>query len=340
VLAQNLAFMLPGPLTTEQVDAFSARLAERHSGSENSNRPIILDKTSSDVKNLGFNNREMEWQEGLRWAAGDMLTALGVREELYPGSQRTTYHNLSEARHSFYSDTIAPEWQMIESDLEEQFRPMLPPQYRNLVFRFDTTVVEGMQEDINKMSTRELNEVKGGVRTPDEYREKRGVAPLPDGMGAKPYVPSGTLPLDAIEDDSMSDDSDGPTVTPAEAEEEVQSLALNGAQISALLELIQQVTQKLLAPETAKALIKAAFPSLTDEQINKMVDSAAAFEPALQEAAGTPLALPSGDDDERALVAEVRHLPGCGKRLPLNNVPVGYEAYCKRCNATFEVRPQ
>jgi len=29
--------------------------------------------------------------------------------------------------------------------------------------------------------------------------------------------------------------------------------------------------------------------------------------------------------------------PTCEKRLPINNVPRGTEAYCKRCNATFEV---
>jgi SPP1 gp7 family putative phage head morphogenesis protein len=29
--------------------------------------------------------------------------------------------------------------------------------------------------------------------------------------------------------------------------------------------------------------------------------------------------------------------PTCEKRLPINNVPKGTEAYCKRCNATFEV---
>jgi phage portal protein BeeE len=195
ILAQNLAFMMKGPLTSDQVESFYQRLEERHAGAQNGNRPIIVDAGAGNVQTLGFSNREMEWMEGLKCAEGDMLTALGVREELYPGSQRTTYHNLSEARQEFYGNTVSSEWEFLEAGRQERFVPMLPERYRDLVLRFDTTVVAAMQESIDAKSTRELNEVRFGVRTPDEYRAERGMAPLADGAGAQPYVPSGTTPL-------------------------------------------------------------------------------------------------------------------------------------------------
>jgi len=199
VLSQNnLAFLLKGPLSTDQVEAFYARLEQRHMGAANANRPLIVDLTSGSVDKLGFSNREMEWMEGVKWAAGDTLTALGVREELYPGSQRTTYHNLSEALQDFYRNTISSEWELLESGMNERFRPMLPPSDQGLVFKFDTTVVGAMQESINEKSNRELNEVRAGTLTPDEYRGERGRPPLEDGMGAKPYVSAGTLPLAGV----------------------------------------------------------------------------------------------------------------------------------------------
>lgn len=198
IMSPKVAFMMKGPLTDDNVEQFYARLEERHSGPENAHRPFIVDMGSGNVQNLGFTNREMEWSDGVKWAAGDVLTAFGVREELYPGSQRTTYHNLSEALQDFYRNTISSEWELLEAGMSERFRPMLPAQYRNLVFKFDTTVVGAMQESLNEKSNREINETRSGVRTPDEYRAERGMPPLPDGLGAKPYVSAGTLPLAGV----------------------------------------------------------------------------------------------------------------------------------------------
>lgn len=69
---------------------------------------------------------------------------------------------------------------------------------------------------------------------------------------------------------------------------DVQQTALNGAQIASLLAIVEQVTRKMLAPETAIAAIKASFPTLTDEQTRLMVESAASFAP-------DPASLPQGN---------------------------------------------
>jgi len=57
------------------------------------------------------------------------------------------------------------------------------------------------------------------------------------------------------------------------------ALALNGAQITSLLEIVQEVTAGQLAPEAAKAVIKAAFPSMTEEQIDSIIDESVKFTP-------------------------------------------------------------
>jgi len=63
----------------------------------------------------------------------------------------------------------------------------------------------------------------------------------------------------------------------------VQDTALNGAQVSSLLDIIDKVTQKTMSPDTAKLLIGMAFPLLDQKTIDDMVDAAAGFTPAVAE---------------------------------------------------------
>jgi hypothetical protein len=93
---------------------------------------------------------------------------------------------------------------------------------------------------------------------------------------AEALIAVGVPPADAFK-------AAGIEVTPVEAEgappvkEDVQAAALNGAQIASLLTVIQQVTAKQLSPETAKEVLRVSFPSISEDQINTLVDTAAAF---------------------------------------------------------------
>lgn len=69
----------------------------------------------------------------------------------------------------------------------------------------------------------------------------------------------------------------------AEISEAATAAALNGAQLESLLEIVRQVTTGGLAPEAAKAMIGAAFPAMTEEQIDTIVDASAAFTPTTSE---------------------------------------------------------
>ena len=196
-LIQNLAFMFQNELTQVQVDDFYRRVDERHAGSSNAQRPFLADR-GTDVKNLGLTNREMEWMAGLKWTKDDVMTATGIPEEMLPGAERTTFANRAEARRDFYQHTIASEWELLETQMQERFVPILPPEYQNLVLKFDTTIVEGMQETVDAKASRLRADLVSGAITPDEYRAEFGRQPMPDGIGAMPYVPSGTTPLSII----------------------------------------------------------------------------------------------------------------------------------------------
>ena len=57
------------------------------------------------------------------------------------------------------------------------------------------------------------------------------------------------------------------------APEDIQSTALNGAQVTALMELAQSVATGTLTPEAAKAIAAAAFPLITEDVVNRIFDN-------------------------------------------------------------------
>lgn len=134
------------------------------------------------------------------------------------------------------------------------------------------------------------------AETENYVRDAFGLPLLPKDEAGKSYYP-GSEPTTEDDGEAAPSPSNGATTNPdgspapgqipgqqgGRGGEEVQALALNGTQISSLLDLLKQVTDNQIAPETAKALIRAAFPSLAEELINTMVDSAEKFEAEKEE---------------------------------------------------------
>lgn len=107
---------------------------------------------------------------------------------------------------------------------------------------------------------------------------------------------------------------------------DVQATALNGTQISSLLDIITQVVEKQLPPEAAKAVINAAFPTLKDEQIDGMLNPLLNFTPEPKatpgfDEDGMPLAAKpdDGEDDDAAKddKGEKPPVPGAKKVVPI-----------------------
>lgn len=63
---------------------------------------------------------------------------------------------------------------------------------------------------------------------------------------------------------------------------DIQKTALNGAQLQAVNDAISKVSSKQLSPEAAKQMLYIALPLTPQDQINKMIDAASAFEPAVE----------------------------------------------------------
>ena len=155
VLVSNLAFFLDALTDDTDIALFHERIADRYSGTENAQRPLVV-KGPGSVQNLGISNRDMEFIQGIQLAKEHVADIYGVPEEMYAGAQHPTFSNREAAIKDFYANTVTQEWDLLASEMQEQFVPTLPRGYRDVVLRFDTAEIAEMQESLTDRSNREV----------------------------------------------------------------------------------------------------------------------------------------------------------------------------------------
>ena len=157
ILTSSLAFFLGEMARPEDVELFQERLADRYSGIGNAQRPIVTTGQGS-VQNLGISNRDMEFIQGIQLAKEHVADIYGVPEEMFAGAQHPTFSNREAAIRDFYANTVTQEWDLLASEMQEQFVPMLPPAYRDVILRFDTEEIAEMQESMADRWNREVTQ--------------------------------------------------------------------------------------------------------------------------------------------------------------------------------------
>ena len=196
----NLAFFLGTGTTRTEAEQFQEQFRDRHAGAGQAHRPITIAGDKGSVVNLGQNNRDMEFLGGLGMMKELVADALGVPEELMAGAQHPTFSNRKEAGRDFYSNTIAGEWAMLESELQEQFVPMLPVQYAEVIIRFDRADIEELQETQAERVDRQVKETGAGLMTRNEARKENGRGEI-EGGDLWSTAPTGDMVLVEYDDE-------------------------------------------------------------------------------------------------------------------------------------------
>lgn len=259
-------------LTREQADALSARWTALHGGTRNAHKIAVLGN-GAKFQQTSVDMDKMQMESLRRFQVQEVARLLGLPPHLLADVANST------------------SW---GTGIEEQNRGLITFTLQAHITRVEQAIDDALL--VNELTQRYVKlDLRGLLRGStlqrfQAYRaadfmsknEKRGLEDLPayDG-GDTLYEAVNMAPV-------------GPKDENAEAAVaavgDVQQLALNGAQIASLLEVVTQVTAGQLSPETAKAVMEVSFPALTEAQINRIVDSAAAFNAAKQEPA------PEGDE--------------------------------------------
>lgn len=189
-------------------------------------------------------------------AAGVPPILIGARA----GLDRSTYSNYEQAKKAFYLSTMAPLWEDIADDLTLSFQDELGSALR---FRFRYDALPEFQGDENQKATRVIQLFSAGLM------------PWPVAVKELGYDPGEMAAITRGHDESVLENvSAENTVTqgnPVIAEDDVQKTALNGAQVTALQEVVRNVATGQISQEAAVLLIQMSFPRFTLDEIQRMI---------------------------------------------------------------------
>jgi hypothetical protein len=204
----------------------------------------------------------------------------------------------------------AVRWQLLPQFGDDPFATVMEYVY---------DLVTELQENMEVKSRRIREEVKVGIRTYEEAREELGLDDEPEGQFYQNTRPVLLAPKGG---DGANDGASEGTPTegampadPSVTGAPVQDAALNGAQIQSLVDIVAQVVAGTLPGESARAMIRAAFPTLGEDEINGIVGPAEKFKPDVPSPIA-PTGQPANPTEGEVMKAALDVLEGIKARLP------------------------
>ena len=175
------------------------------------------------------------------------------------GLANSTYSNVLTSTKNFTTLTRVPMWLMLQDQISAQWQN----EYPEVRVGFDLSEVDALIADPKEAQDSARLNFQTGIYTLDEAREAMGkeVADVPEVM---PVGDVAALPVVA-----------DPTAAPVVAD--VASQALNGAQITSLVDIAVQVKAGTLSQEAGRGIAVVAFPSIEADQLDQIFGSSAAL---------------------------------------------------------------
>ncbi len=148
----NLALLqnsgrVPGFFTTKerlgdlQFSRMREQLLDRYTGTRNIGLPGLLDGGDISWLPAGMTPLDMDWAALNRETAREICMVLGVPSEMMGDPEVKTYASYSEARSSFYTETILPLMDILRDELNRWLVPMYGG---NLWLDYDTEDIEAL----------------------------------------------------------------------------------------------------------------------------------------------------------------------------------------------------
>jgi len=251
-----------------------------------------------DIKPLGFTLSDLEFPDLRRVSREDICAAFGVDPRMVGIASASSDGGLSgiqyaEARARLVQHTIEP----LFSAFEDELNHWLAPEFGDVWVTYDHDILRDLVENDTETSTRIRAEFQSSLRTWEESRRALKLSPIPEPtdtllkpMGGE-LVPAAIAVIDPrdIADQPPATDNETPDIAPdainatgpTAVSADVQGQALNGAQVTSLIDMLTQLAANQLPADTVEALIKAAFPLVPEELVNQMLSGMSGFTPSV-----------------------------------------------------------
>lgn len=155
------------------------QINRKMSGIENSHKWTVF-RLGMDIKEMGVTPKDAEYLGGLKQSLEAVCRAYKWPLDLVGGER--TYENYNAAMKAAYTHAVIPEANWIASEITEQLVPLFPGEAD--FFEFDASGIEVLQEQKTAEWAREQGQLAEGAITVNEWRQGKGLDPVP--WGDKP----------------------------------------------------------------------------------------------------------------------------------------------------------
>jgi HK97 family phage portal protein len=254
---------------------------EMYGGVRNKGQTAILPRKVTARVLEGSSREAAQFMELRQSIVGEIARAFGIPSTLIGDASMAKFSNVEQEFLSAQVFTLLPWQRRMEGAIDRSILSTYGDEvYCKLdnrgLLRGDTAARASLYQALWGM---------GSIR-PNEIRALEDLPLLEEPAAEKTYVQLGFSTLEAAAAQSQAAalaDGQAPAAdvaaAPAPADEstatsELASTALNGAQVTALLEVLAQISAGAIDPAAAVAIITSAFPTISDAIAKQMADGA------------------------------------------------------------------
>ena len=253
----DLHFEVPDTMQPDQIDALKLRIKEKQTGSANAREPLI---SSGKINQLGQNAVEMDFVESRKAVWSEICAVFGLSMSVLGFTENVNLANGSEQQKALWVNSIIPMLELIKQQLNAQ----LASEFDGVILDYDLSNIEALQQNFSeKLSNAESLYRMGYTSAAINRRLELGFE--------DDEIPEEPEPLEALAVDGEKSNVEATST-------EIQKVALNGAQISSLKDIILSVSMGQLSSASAISLLSVAFPKIDSALIESMVKNATEIE--------------------------------------------------------------
>jgi HK97 family phage portal protein len=190
---------MSGKMSEDQKSTFREDFAEsvresfRKMQAQGVTRPKVYDSMEdASIEQLGMDPSEMDLLDLMQQSGREIAVAMGPAPELLGDPENKVYNNVSQAREALYTEHVIPLGRLIAGQLTGWLLPKYNDGNSGLRIDFDEKDIEALKQDPQEQRKMDMEELKSGAITINEYRERQGLDPV-DG-GDVLLLPSNTTP--------------------------------------------------------------------------------------------------------------------------------------------------
>ena len=250
-------------ISAETAEALRNNWERMHRGSERAHRTAVLQGGLKPIELGGGNLQESQYLETRRFAVEEICRVYGVPPHLVGDLTRSSFSNIEQQSLDFVNNGLMPWLRRIELAIG---RDLIADD--SIFAEFDTR--GSLRADAAGRGSYYNTLWNLGVLSVNEIRALENLNPV-DGGDVR-FVQLNMTTLDkAAAEPEPEPVVEEIVVEQPDAAPQVADVSLNGAQITGLIAILQQITANVITKDGAAAMIAAAFPSISQPQIDAIL---------------------------------------------------------------------